>query len=188
MVVSGFLFALGLLLFFIFWSAWRAYNLRGFVLYLVFWGCIVLAIFCAVHSTFPSSAPRRHVVGVITWISTHKRGRSSSYTVDFKTDDGADLKFDAAATPPFFAETRDKVAVTYLDEKSTRHFPRAIEFRALTGPRAGYEASVSADWFGPWLGVLFAAVVGIAAILGANSNKRSPSHRDASSATSGHRA
>jgi hypothetical protein len=170
------------LFFLIFWGAWRAYTARGFALYLVMWACGVLAVVCAVHSTLPSSAPRRQAVGIISWITDHKEGRSHSYTIDFRTDDGLDLKFDGAATPLFFAQERDKVAVTYLDEKRVGHYPRAIEFRALTGPRAGEDTAVSADWFGPWLGVLFSAIVGMAAIFGANSNKRSSPRSTVSSA------
>lgn len=174
LVLVGFLCGFSALFFFIFWRAWRTYNAKGFGLYLVFWGCILLAVVSAVHSTLPSSAPRRQAIGTISWITDHKQGRSHSYTIDFRTDTGLDLTLDGAATPLFFAQGRDKVAITYLDEKRTGHYPRVIEFRALTGPRAGYDTAVSADWFGPWLGVLVAAIIGIAAIFGANSNKRSP--------------
>jgi hypothetical protein len=171
MLVLVTLSAFGALFLFIFWVAWRAYNGKGFALYLLFWACIVLAVFCAVRSTLPSSAPRRQAVGTISWILDHKHGRSHTYTLGFETEGGLNLDFEAAATPLFFAKGRDKVAITYLDEM--RRYPRVIEFRALTGPRAGYATSVSADWFGPWLGVLFSAVVGIAALFGANRNKRS---------------
>ncbi len=181
MIITGWFLAFGIILALVFWGAWRAYNPRGFALHLLMWGCIVLAVACAVHTTLPSSAPRRHVAGMISWIATHKEGRSSSYTIGFKTEEGQELTLDAAAIPLFFAEGRDQVAVTYLEEKRVGRYPRAIEFRALTGPRAGYDTAVSADWSGPWLGVLLAAVVGTAAIYGANSNKRSPTDSSASS-------
>ena len=108
---------------------------------------------------------------MITWIVDHKQGRSHTYTLGFTNDAGQELTLEAAATPLFFAKNRDKVAITYLEEK--RLYPRAIRFQALTGPREGYETAVSADWFGPWLGVLFSALIGIASIIGANRNKRS---------------
>lgn len=160
------------LIFFVFWRAWRVYNRKGFALFLVMWTCVVLGVIFAVHSTLPSSAPRRQVVGIISSITDIKQGRSHSYTIDFRADDGLNLRFDAAATPLFFSQGRDKVEVTYLDQKRAGKYPRAIEFRALTGPRAGYDTAVNAEWFGPWLGVVFSAIVGIAAIIGSNSNKR----------------
>jgi hypothetical protein len=163
--------AFGMLLLFILWGAWRAYNRTGFSLYILSLACIPLAVVFAVHSTVPSSAPRRIAVGTISWIVDHKQGRSHTYTLQFKTESGLDLNLEAAATPLFFAKGTDRVAITYLDEK--RSYPRVIEFRALTGPRAGYRTKVSADWFGPWLGVLFSAVLGIAALFRANRNKRS---------------
>jgi len=141
-------------------------------MYLVMWACIILAVVFAVHTTWPSSAPRRQVVGMISSITDIKQGRSHSYTIDFRADNGLVYEFDGAATPLFFAQGRDKVEITYLDEQRTGHYRRAIEFRALTGPRAGYDTAVSPDWFGPWLGVLFSAIVGIAAIIGSNRNKR----------------
>jgi len=175
-VVFGFLAFFATLFAFIFWRAWKVYNRKGFAMYLTMWACVVLAVVFAVHSTQPSSAPRRQVVGIISFITDHKEGRSHSYTVHFKTDDGLDLVFDGAATPLFFAQGRDKVEVTYLDEHRTAHYPRAIKFRALTGPRAGYDTAVNADWFGPWLGVFLSALIGAAAIIGFNGNKRTSRH------------
>lgn len=156
----------------IFFLAWRAFKPRGFAMYLVMWACIIAAVVFAVHSTMPSSAPRHQAAGVISWIVDHKQGRSHTYTLGFRTENGSDLKLEAAATPLFFAERRDKVAITYLEEQ--REYLRAIRFQALTGPRAGEETEVNANWFGPWLGVLLSAVVGIAAIIEANRNKRPP--------------
>jgi len=168
MILVGF----GVLLLLILGGAWRAYNGIGFSLYLVFLVCIPLAAAFAVHSTVPSSAPRRQAVGTISWIVDQKQGKSHTYTLGFKTEAGAELNLEAAAMPLFFAEGRDvTVAVTYLDEN--RRYPRAISFRALSGPRAGYATTVNADWFGPWLGVLFSAAVGVVALIGANRNKRS---------------
>ena len=159
------------LFFFIFRGAWRAYNGLGFVMYLGMWLCMISAVVFAVHSTTPSSAKRVQTTGMITWIVDHKQGRSHTYTLGFTSDAGRALTLEAAATPLFFAENRDRVAITYLDEK--RLYPRAIRFQALTGPRKGYETAVSADWLGPWLGVLLSAMVGFASIIGANRNKRS---------------
>ncbi len=157
---------------FVFWGAWRAYNKKGFALFLVMWACIVLCVIFSVRSTLPSSAPRRQAVGIISSITNIKQGRSHSYTIDFRADTGLSFRFDAAATPLFFSQGRDKVEVTYLDEERAGKYRRAIKFRALTGPRAGEHTEVNADWFGPWLGVLFSAIVGIAAVIGSNSNKR----------------
>src|ERR1700733_15080305 len=86
--------AFGVLFLFIFWVAWRAYNGKGFAFYLLFWACIVLAVVCAVHSTLPSSAPRRQAVGTISWILDHKQGRSHTYTLGFKTEGGLNLDFE----------------------------------------------------------------------------------------------
>lgn len=159
------------LFFFIFRGAWRAYSGRGFSMYQVMWSCLIAAVIFAVHSTTPSFAPRRQSIGMITWIVYHKQGRSHTFTFGFTSDAGRELTLEAAATPLFFAENRDKVVITYLEEK--RPYPRAIRFQALTGPRKGYEPAVSADWLGPWLGVLFSALIGVASITGANRNKRS---------------
>jgi hypothetical protein len=175
-VLFGFLALFAALFVFIFWRAWKVYNRKGFVMYLAMWACIMLGVVSAVHSTPPSLAPRRQVIGMIAFITDHKEGRSHTYTVHFKADSGRDFIFDGAATPLFFAQGRDEVAVTYLDEHRTGHYPRAIEFRALTGPRAGYDTAVSADWFGPWLGVVFSALIGLAAIIGFNNNKRPSQH------------
>jgi hypothetical protein len=180
-VLFGYLTLFAAFFVFTFWRAWEVYNRRGFGMYLGMWACVVLGVVFAVHSTLPSSAPRRQVVGMILSIEDHKEGRSHSYTVHFKTESGLDFVFDGAATPPFFAQGRDKVAVTYLDEHRAGHYPRAIEFRALTGARAGYDTAVSADWLGPWLGVLFAALSGIATIIGCNKNKRASHQVDAMS-------
>ncbi len=171
LVIAAWLCVFAALFFFIFWGAWRAYNTRGFVMYLVMWSCIISAVIFAVSSTTPSSAPRRQSTGMITWIVDHKQGRSHTYTLGFKSDAGQELTLEAAATPLFFAEKHDKVTITYLEEK--RSYPRVIRFQALTGPRKGYETAVSADWLGPWLGVLFSAIIGIASLIGANRNKRS---------------
>ena len=171
LVLAAWLCLFAALFFFIFWGAWRAYNLRGFVLYLLMWSCIISAVIFAANSTTPSSAPRRQSTGIITWIVDHKQGRSHTFTFGFTSDAGRELTLEAAAIPLFFAENRDKVAITYLEEK--RPYPRAIRFQALTGPRKGYETAVSADWLGPWLGVLFSALIGVASIIGANRNKRS---------------
>lgn len=149
-----------------------AYRRGDFKNSLVFLGCIVVGAVFSAHSTFPSSAPRREAIGMISAITARKTGRDIHYTISFETDDGHDLRLDAAATPPFFAEGRDKVEVTYLDEKDAQ-YPRAIAFRALTGPRAGYRTAVSADWFGPWLGVLFSVIVCIATIVDSEKNRRS---------------
>lgn len=64
------------------------------------------------------------------------------------------------------------VSVTYLDEQVKNTYPRAIGFDVLSDPRAGYHAAVSADWLGPWLGVVFGPVGALAALWGAYSNKR----------------
>lgn len=171
LALAGWLCVFVALFFFIFRGAWRAYNGRGFLMYLVMWSCMISAVIFAVHSTTPSSAPRRQSTGVITRIVDHKQGRSHTYTLGFTSDAGRELTLESAATPLFFAENRDRVAITYLEEK--RPYPRAIRFQALTGPRKGYETAVSADWLGPWLGVLLSALIGIASIIGANRNKRS---------------
>lgn len=175
-VLFGILAIFAALFFFIFWSAWRVYDRKGFALYLMMWACIVLGVVFAVHSTLPSSAPRRQVVGIISSITDIKKGRSHSYTIEFRADNGFVYKFDGAATPLFFAQGRDKVAITYLDEHRAGHYPRVIEFHALTGPRAGDGTAVNAEWFGPWLGVLLSTIVGIAAIIGSNKHKRTSQH------------
>jgi hypothetical protein len=144
---------------FMVWGAWRAFTPRGFALYFVMWLCGVFAGVCALHSTWPSSAPRRQASGIITWILDHKEGRSHTYTLGLARPNEIDLQLQASATPPFFAKGRDLVSVTYLDEKVTGRYPRAIGFHVLTGPRAGYNDDVSADWFGPWLGVLIGPAV-----------------------------
>ncbi len=174
LILSGYLLVFFLLFAFIFWRAWRTYTPTGFAMYLAVWGCLALGVVSAVQSTLPSSAPRLQAFGFISKIATHKQGRSSSYTVYFRTDDGRDLVLDGAAIPPFFAEGSYKVAVTYLDEHAATHYPRAIMFRALTGPRAGETTAVNADWFGPWLGVVAGVTAGVAAIIGANNRKRLP--------------
>jgi hypothetical protein len=154
------------------WDAWRAYTPRGFALYLLMWCCIAFAGICEIHSTWPSSAPRRQAEGIITWIVIPREVRKT-YTLGLALPSGAVLPFRASAIPPFFAKGRDLVSVSYLDEKVIGNYQRAIGFRVLNGPRAGYQDSVNADWLGPWLGVLFGPLCGVAALWGAYSNKRS---------------
>jgi hypothetical protein len=154
------------------WGAWRAFTPRGFALYFVMWLCGVFAVVCALHSTLPSSAPRRQASGIITRIVDHKEGKSHTYTLELARPNEVDLQLQASATPPFFAKGHDLVSVTYLDEKVTGRYPRAIGFHVLTGPRAGYNDDVSADWFGPWLGVLIGPPCGFAALWVAFRNKR----------------
>ncbi|MGI4831620.1 MAG: hypothetical protein ACRYFU_26070 [Janthinobacterium lividum] len=154
-------------------GAWTTYTPWGFVLYLARWGFMVTTGVCALHSTLRSSAPRRQAEGTIAWIASHGGGKSKSYTLGFRLPSGVVLPFHASPTPPFFAEgRRDIISITYLDEKVDDNYPRAIGFRALTGPRAGDHEAVSADWFGPWLGVLLAPLLGFAAFWKAYNNKR----------------
>jgi hypothetical protein len=137
---------------------------RGIALYFAMWGCGVLTAFCALHSTWPSSAPRRQANGIITWIVEHQEGKSHTYTFGLARPNELDLKLYASAGLPFFAKARDLVSVTYLDEDATGKYPRAIGFHVLTGPRAGYNDAVSVDWFGPWLGVLIGPPCGCVAL------------------------
>ena len=154
-------------------GAWRAYTPRGFAFYFAMWGFMLITGVCAWHSTLPSSAPRRQAEGTIAWIASHGSGKSKSYTLGLRLPSGVVLPFRASPTPPFFAEgRRDVISVTYLDEQVAGKYPRAIGFRALTGPRAGFHGAVSADWFGPWIGVILAPLCGLAAILMAYANKR----------------
>jgi hypothetical protein len=154
------------------WGAWRAFTPRGFALYFVMWLCGVLTVVCALHSTLPSSAPRRQANGIITWIVDHKEGKWDTYTFGLARANEIDLQFQAAATLPFFAKGHDLVSVTYLDEKVTGRYPRAIGFHVLTGAREGYDDKVSADWFGPWLGVLIGPPCGFVALWVAFRHKR----------------
>jgi hypothetical protein len=64
------------------------------------------------------------------------------------------------------------IVVTYLDEHKPNQFARAIGIRVLTGPRAGWQDSVSAEWFGPWLGVPCSILAGIVLLIFANKNLR----------------
>ena len=170
LVLAAWLCVFLALFFFGFRGAWRAYNGRGFLMYLGMWPCMISAVIFAVHSTTPSSAQHVQLTGMITGIVDHKQGRSHTYTLGFTSDAGRALTLEAAATPLFFAENRDRVAITFLDEK--RPYRRVIRFQALTGPRKGEETAVSADWLGPWLGVLLSALLSVASIIGANMNKR----------------
>lgn len=154
-------------------GAWIAYTPRGFALYFAMWGFMIITGVCAWHSTLPSSAPRRQAAGTVAWIASHGGGKSKSYTLGLRLPSGAVLPFRASPTPPFFAEgRRDIISVTYLDEKAAGNYLRAIGFRALTGPRAGFHDAVSADWLGPWIGVLLAPLCGLAALFKAYANKR----------------
>lgn len=171
--VIGALLFLSAVLALIVWGAWRTYTARGLALYFAMWCCMAFTGVCAWHSTFPSSAPRRHAEGVISWIASHGGGKSKTYTLGLMLPGGAVLPFEASAMVPFFAEGRDVVSVTYLDERRGDKFPRAIGFRVLTGPRAGFNEAVSADWLGPWIGVLVGPVCGFAALMAAYRNKRS---------------
>ncbi len=164
---------LSVVLGFIVHGAWSAYTPRGFALYFAMWGFGILTAVCAWHSTVPSSAPRRQVEGNIAWIASHGSGKAKSYTVGLRIPSGVTLPFRACSTPPFFAQGgRDVVSVIYLDEKVIGTYPRALGFRALTGPRAGFHDSVSADWFGPWIGVVLGPICGLAAIIAAYGNRR----------------
>ena len=85
----------------------------------------------------------------------------------------ADLMKQVSAIADLSASRRrDIISVTYLDEKAAGNYLRAIGFRALTGPRAGFHDAVSADWLGPWIGVLLAPLCGLAALFKAYANKR----------------
>ena len=151
-------------------GAWRTYTPRGFALYLATWGFAIITGVCAWHSTWPSSAPRRQAEGNIAW--TASRG-GRNYTLGLRLPSGTVLPFRASPTPPFFAEgRRDVISVTYLDENIGGTYPRAIGFSAVTGPRAGFHDAVSADWFGPWIGVLLAPFFALAAMFKAYENKR----------------
>ncbi len=165
LIFSSFICSLG-------WVAWRAFTPRGFALYFLMWVCGAFAAFCAPYSTWPSSAPRRHADGIITWIVDHKEGKWDTYTFGLARPREPDLNLQASATLPFFAKQRDLVEVTYLDEKASDGYPRAIGFHVLTGPRAGSNDWVSADWLGPWLGVLLGPLFGFAALRKAFDYKR----------------
>ena len=172
-VLVGFGVFLIVVLSLIVYGAWKAYTPRGFALYFAMWGFMILTGVCAWHSTLPSSAPRRQAEGTIAWIASHGGGKSKSYTLGLRLSSGVVLPFRASPTPPFFAEgRRDVISVTYLDEKNAGNYPRAIGFRALTGPRAGFHDAVNADWFGPWIGVVLGPLCGLAAIIAAYNNKR----------------
>jgi len=154
------------------WRTWKVFTPRGCVFYFGVWCCMLLAGVCAIKSTRPSSAPRRQMSGIITKLNTLGSGRSKTYTLTLAEADGTTTSFLASAMPPFFAEGRDLVRVKYLDEKVAGSYPRAIAFVVLTGPRAGDGDSVSADWLGPWLGVLFWPVMSFFSIMKAYANKR----------------
>lgn len=172
-VLAGFGVFLIVVLSLIVYGAWRAYTPRGFALYFAMWGFMIITAVCAWHSTLPSSAPRRQAEGTIAWIASHGAGKSKSYTLGLRLPSGGVLPFRASPTPPFFAEgRRDIISVTYLEEKVVGNYPRAIGFRALTGARAGSHDAVSADWFGPWIGVVLGPLCGLAAIIAAYNNKR----------------
>ena len=165
LIFSAFICSLG-------WVAWRAFTPRGFALYCLMWACGVFAAFCASDSTWPSSAPRQHADGTITWIINRNKGKWDTYTFGLARPHEPDLRLQASATLPFFAKGRDVVSVTYLDERVSDEYPRAIGFHVLTGPRAGYKDFVSADWLGPWLGVFVGPPFGFAALWKAFDHKR----------------
>ena len=165
LIFSAFICSLG-------WVAWRAFTPRGFALYFLMWACGAFATFCASYSTWPSSAPRLHADGTIVRIVDHKEGKWDTYILWLARPHEPDLALQASATLPFFAKGQDLVKVTYLDEKVSDGYPRAIGFRVLTGPRTGYNDSVSADWIGPWLGVLLGPLFGFAALWKAFDYKR----------------
>lgn len=171
-VVATFACAFGLIFFLIAWGVWRAYTPVGVFLFGLRFVAIGFGVAFAVNSTLPSSAPRRTVTGIISRITDVKAGKSHTYTVYFTSNDGRDLIFLAEAIPPFYAEGRDLVRLTYLDENSAGHPNRAIAFRALSGPRSGDGNSVNADWFGPWLGVAGSCLLGAVSIIAAEKNKR----------------
>ena len=172
MTLAAFACAFGLIFVLVAWSAWRTYTPMGVFLFALRFIAIGFGVACAVNSTLPSSAPRRTATGIISRITDVKKGNSHTYTVYLTTNDGRDLIFLAAAIPPFYAEGRDTVQVTYLDENSAGHPNRAIAFRALNGPHVGEGDSVSADWLGPWLGVVGSCLLGLVSIIAADRNKR----------------
>jgi hypothetical protein len=171
-LVAGFFLFFAALFSLIVWRAWKTFTPRGFALYCVMWCCLAFTGVCAVHSTWPSSAPRRQAEGIIAWIVDHHEGKSHTYTLGLALPGGTVLPLKASATPPFFAKGRDLVSVTYLDEKVTGSYARAIGFHVLTGPRTGYNDAVNANWLGPWIGVVIGPLGGLAAVWGAYGNKR----------------
>ena len=161
---------LGVVLCVVAWDAWRTYTPRGFALFLLMCSCLAFAGICALDSTWPSSAPRKEVTGIITWIVIPREVRKKD-TVGLALPNGSVLSFRAIATPPLFAKDRDLVTVTYLDDKPADSY-RAIGFRVLNGPQAGYHRSVNADWLGSWLGVIFGLLMGFGALDAARRSKR----------------
>jgi hypothetical protein len=156
----------------VFWGNWHKYKPSGFLYFCGALLCIASGVIFALHSTLPSSAPRREVQGRVVWMLAHHHGKSTDYTFAIRLDNGALMSFREAAIVSRSAQG-ELIDVTYLDERVSNEFPRAIAYKILTGPAAGDARSVSADWLGPWLGVPLSLIAGAWLLVLANRNKRS---------------
>ena len=107
-------------------------------------------VYGMLHSTFPSTAPKKQVSGRFDSVRRHGKGRSADYTFDIVLASGAEMSFQEGVSPPSGSHD-ELLLITYLDEKVVGKYPRAIAAEILTGPSAGSHRSVSASWFGSWL-------------------------------------
>jgi hypothetical protein len=154
------------------WGNWQKYTPKGFFFFsAVFLVCMPVGVASALHATTPSSAPRVQLTGRLASILKHGQGKSSYYTFAVLLEDGAERSFNEAATVPHSAMDQ-MIVVTYLDEHKPNQFARAIGIRVLSGPSAGWQDSVSADWLGPWLGIPCSVLAGIVLLIFANKNLR----------------
>lgn len=129
---------------------WDKFTPRGFAYWMVAMLFAAFSVGSEHRITVPSSAPRRQIEGRLAWIKEHGYGRGSYYDFGVLLPDGNVIGLRGAVTPPFFAR-HEAMHVTYLDERVYATYPRAIAIRVLSGPRAGWQDTVSADWMGPWL-------------------------------------
>jgi len=158
----------------VFWGNWKKYMPKGFVFFCsLFFLWIPLGVTSALKSTFPSSAPRKQIVGRLAWNVKHGRGKGAYYTFGVLLEDGGERAFMEGATAPL--AHGQAVAVTYLDENDHAHDPRAISVDILSGQRAGYHDSVNADWFGTWLGVPMSFAGGVLFLVLASRHLRTKS-------------
>ena len=160
----------------------KRYTPQGLVLYAGMWVGLLVAGICGTSSTLPSSMPRVSTKGKVAWTEAHQQGRSTTYTFGLLLDSGITLGFRAPmGLPP--SPQGQTAEVTYLDEKLSGEYPRAIDLHLIDGPNAGWEHSVNANWLGLWTGVPLGLICGLASLFFSARYVRSTSNTAPSTGT-----
>jgi hypothetical protein len=143
------------------------------------------------HSTRPSSAPRKTVIGRVQGCTEHEIGKGN-FTYTFLLDSGVQNSVEIATRikPPICWSEDSSTSnlniyrVVYLDDPTRDLNHEAIHIEVLSGRHTGWSGSVDARPFGLWLGIPAGILLIIAGGIGAFCNRRElpePASLDAAS-------